>query len=56
MSKNSLNTDSYTFGTQFQVNGTLISVYNTAYGIINLGNATFYKENRTKIYKVIGYR
>ncbi len=56
MSKNSLNTDSYTFGTQFQVNGTSISVYNTAYGIINLGNATFYKENRTKIYKVIGYR
>lgn len=56
MSKNSLNTDSYTFGTQFQVNGISISVYNTAYGIINLGNATFYKENRTKIYKVIGYR
>ncbi len=46
----------WTFGTRLSISGTSISVYNTTYGILNLSTGEFVKQNRTKIYKVVGYR
>ncbi len=56
MSTDSNTTNSYSFGTQLQINGTSISVYNNAYGIVRFGTTEFIKDNRTKIWKVLGYR
>lgn len=56
MPKDSNIADAYSFGTQLQINSTSISIYNNAYGIVQFGSTNFYKQNRTKIWKVLGYR
>lgn len=45
----------YTFGTKLKISDTTISPQSN-YGIVRLSTHEFYRENRTYIYKVIGYR
>lgn len=56
MPSDSTASGAYSFGTKLSISGTSISVSNTTYGIIRISDGSFYKENRTKICRVVGYR